>query len=171
MLSSPRLITRIICPAKIGGKQFHHPGFSPPGAAPGVDCAAGRGQASGSAIVHEAIRTRPNEDAASFASRLFFTLLLAISGLLPRAAAAADQPAETKPPLWKDPAQPLELRVRDLVGRMTLEEKALQVCNEAPAIPRLGLPAYNYWNECLHGIGRNGIATVFPAGHRHGGQF
>ena len=52
--------------------------------------------------------------------------------------------------------------MRDLVGRMTLEEKALQICNEAPSIPRLGLPAYNYWNECLHGVGRNGIATVFP---------
>ena len=45
---------------------------------------------------------------------------------------------------------------------MTLDEKALQLCNEAPSIPRIGLPAYNYWNECLHGIGRNGYATVFP---------
>ncbi len=52
--------------------------------------------------------------------------------------------------------------MRDLVGRMTIEEKALQICNRAPAIPRLGLPAYNYWNECLHGVARNGIATVFP---------
>jgi beta-glucosidase len=56
----------------------------------------------------------------------------------------------------------VEARVRDLVGRMTLDEKAQQVCNVAPSIPRLGLPAYNYWNECLHGVGRNGIATVFP---------
>ena len=99
-----------------------------------------------------------------------FTLLLAISWLLPRAAAAADQPAETKPPLWKDPAQPLELRVRDLVGRMTLEEKALQVCNDAPSIPRIGLPAYNYWNECLHGVGAQRHRHGFPAGHRHGGE-
>jgi beta-glucosidase len=91
-----------------------------------------------------------------------FALLLSMSWLLPRVAAAADQPADTKPPLWKDPAQPFELRVHDLVGRMTLEEKALQVCNDAPAIPRLGLPAYNYWNECLHGVARNGVATVFP---------
>ena len=67
-----------------------------------------------------------------------------------------------KPLFWRDPTQPLALRVRDLVGRMTLEEKARQVCNEAPSIPRLGLPAYDYWNDCLHGIGRNGIATVFP---------
>ncbi len=52
--------------------------------------------------------------------------------------------------------------MRDLVGRMTLDEKARQVCNVAPPIPHLGLPAYDYWNECLHGIGRNGTATVFP---------
>ncbi len=76
--------------------------------------------------------------------------------------ATADEPGAGVPPLWKDPAQPLELRVRDLVGRMTLDEKARQVCNVAPSIPRLGLPAYDYWNECLHGVGRNGIATVFP---------
>ena len=76
--------------------------------------------------------------------------------------AQAHEPGAEETPLWKDPAQPLELRVRDLVGRMTLEEKARQVCNVAPAIARLGLPAYDYWNEALHGIGRNGRATVFP---------
>ena len=98
-------------------------------------------------------------------------LLLVVCCLLSRAAGAVDQPADTNAPLWKNPAEPVELRVRDLVGRMTLEEKALQVCNDAPAIPRIGLPAYNYWNECLHGIGRNGIGDGFPAGHRHGGEF
>jgi beta-glucosidase len=77
-------------------------------------------------------------------------------------AALADPPADSKPPPWRDPSQPLEARVKDLVGRMTLEEKALQICNDAPAITRIGLPAYNYWNECLHGVGRNGAATVFP---------
>ncbi|MGA2749920.1 MAG: glycoside hydrolase family 3 C-terminal domain-containing protein [Verrucomicrobiota bacterium] len=89
-------------------------------------------------------------------------LLGSTSCLAPQHAAAADEPAAGKPPLWRDPAQPLDVRVRDLVGRMTLDEKARQICNEAPAIPRLGLPAYNYWNECLHGVGRNGAATVFP---------
>jgi beta-glucosidase len=89
-----------------------------------------------------------------------FTPLLSILCCVPPA--AAHEPGAEAPPLWKDPAQPLDLRLRDLVGRMTLEEKARQVCNVAPAIPRLGLPAYDYWNECLHGIGRNGIATVFP---------
>ncbi len=52
--------------------------------------------------------------------------------------------------------------MRDLVSRMTLEEKISQMVHEAPAIRRLGIPAYNWWNECLHGVGRAGIATVFP---------
>jgi len=95
------------------------------------------------------------------APRLF--VLAALLSILFCAApmSAAEAPAE-KPPLWRDPAQPLEARVRDLVGRMSLLEKARQVCNIAPPIPHLGLPAYDYWNECLHGIGRNGTATVFP---------
>ena len=86
------------------------------------------------------------------------TVLAGLSGW----SANAEDTSTTKAPLWRDPSQPLEARVKDLVGRMTLEEKARQVCNVAPPIPRLGLPAYNYWNECLHGVGRNGIATVFP---------
>ncbi len=94
------------------------------------------------------------------ALRHFVIPLLAI--LCCAAPASAQEPVTNKLPLWKDPAQPLESRVRDLVGRMTLEEKARQVCNVAPSIPRIGLPAYDYWNECLHGVGRNGTATVFP---------
>jgi beta-glucosidase len=57
---------------------------------------------------------------------------------------------------------PLDARVEDLVSRMTIEEKAGQMMHEAPAIPRLGIPAYNWWNEGLHGVARAGIATVFP---------
>jgi beta-glucosidase len=53
-------------------------------------------------------------------------------------------------------------RVEDLVSRMTLEEKVMQLFNQAPAIDRLGIPAYNWWNECLHGVARAGKATVFP---------
>ncbi len=53
-------------------------------------------------------------------------------------------------------------RADDLVGRMTLEEKIAQMVNAAPAIPRLGVPAYDYWNEGLHGIARSGYATMFP---------
>ena len=50
----------------------------------------------------------------------------------------------------------------ELVSRMTLEEKASQLRFDAPAIPRLGIPAYNWWNEALHGVARAGTATVFP---------
>ncbi|NBJ94154.1 glycoside hydrolase family 3 C-terminal domain-containing protein [Parablautia muri] len=51
---------------------------------------------------------------------------------------------------------------RELVGKMTLEEKASQLKYDAPAIARLGIPAYNWWNEALHGVARAGQATVFP---------
>ena len=53
-------------------------------------------------------------------------------------------------------------RAQELVGKMTLEEKASQLRFDAPAIPRLGIPAYNWWNEALHGVARAGVATVFP---------
>ena len=53
-------------------------------------------------------------------------------------------------------------RARELVSQMTLEEKAFQMVNGAPAIERLGIKAYNWWNEALHGVARAGVATVFP---------
>lgn len=56
----------------------------------------------------------------------------------------------------------IDERVDDLVSRMTLEEKVGQMMNDAPAIPRLNVPAHEYWNECLHGVARAGKATVFP---------
>ena len=52
--------------------------------------------------------------------------------------------------------------IDELISKMTLEEKAAQLQDSAPAIPRLGLPAYTYWNEALHGVARAGEATVFP---------
>ncbi|MEJ2005340.1 MAG: hypothetical protein P8X57_10335 [Cyclobacteriaceae bacterium] len=55
-----------------------------------------------------------------------------------------------------------EKRARDLVNMLTLEEKVSQMRNSAPAIPRLNIPPYDWWNEALHGIGRSGAATVFP---------
>lgn len=55
-----------------------------------------------------------------------------------------------------------EEAARELVGKMTLEEKASQLRYQAPAIPRLHIPAYNWWNEALHGVARGGTATVFP---------
>lgn len=53
-------------------------------------------------------------------------------------------------------------RAKELVAQMTLEEKASQMRYDSPAIERLGIPAYNWWNECLHGVARSGAATVFP---------
>ena len=77
-------------------------------------------------------------------------------------AAALQPPVVAGPEIWKDASQPVAARVHDLVRRMSLAEKALQMRNAAPAIPRLGIPAYDYWSECLHGVARAGTATVFP---------
>ena len=63
---------------------------------------------------------------------------------------------------YLNPSLPLEKRVDDLVSRMTLEEKVSQMMNAAPAIERLGIPEYEWWNEGLHGVARAGYATVFP---------
>jgi len=67
---------------------------------------------------------------------------------------------QTRPP-YLDTSLPLDQRVNDLVSRMTLEEKVSQMMNAAPAIPRLGIPEYDWWNEALHGVAF-GVATVFP---------
>ncbi len=65
-------------------------------------------------------------------------------------------------PIYRDPAQPVEARVQDLVSRLTLEEKAAMLKNGTPGVPRLGIPKYDWWNESLHGVARAGEATVFP---------
>ncbi len=67
-----------------------------------------------------------------------------------------------KIPAYLDESLSFEERAADLVSRMTLEEKAAQLKNEAAAIPRLGVSAYNYWREALHGVARQGKATSFP---------
>ena len=76
--------------------------------------------------------------------------------------AALKIPEVAGPVIWTDASRPVAARVRDLVSRMSLAEKVQQMRNATPAIPRLGVPAYNYWNECLHGVARAGVATVFP---------
>ena len=63
---------------------------------------------------------------------------------------------------YLNPSLPVETRVNDLISRMTLEEKASQLVNQARAIPRLHVPAYDWWSEALHGVARAGTATVFP---------
>ena len=78
------------------------------------------------------------------------------------AAGAQDAPKPADPkPAYLDTSLPAEQRAADLVGRMTLEEKATQLVNQARAIPRLNVPAYDWWSESLHGVMRDGT-TEFP---------
>jgi beta-glucosidase len=63
---------------------------------------------------------------------------------------------------YLNPSLPVDTRVKDLIGRLTLQEKIYQMMNTTPAIPRLHIPAYDWWNESLHGVARSGIATIFP---------
>ncbi|MGE5845629.1 MAG: glycoside hydrolase family 3 protein, partial [Ignavibacteria bacterium] len=65
-------------------------------------------------------------------------------------------------PDYLNPYLPVEKRVEDLVGRLSIEEKAAQMIDVAVGIPRLNIPEYNWWNEALHGVARAGTATVFP---------
>jgi len=63
---------------------------------------------------------------------------------------------------FRDPSKPIDKRVDDLVSRLTLEEKISQMTDVAAPVERLEIPGYNWWNECLHGVARAGVATVFP---------
>ncbi len=88
--------------------------------------------------------------------RLFLPSLFALAALpMGAAAQSASLP-------YKNTALTPEARAHDLVSRMTLDEKAQQMVNTAPAIPRLDVPAYDYWSEGLHGIARSGYSTLFP---------
>ena len=91
--------------------------------------------------------------------RTFLILLVLIITTL-NFNASAQQSANSFP--FRNPALSTDERVNDLVSRMTLQEKADQLLYTAPAIPRLGIPAYTWWNEALHGVARAGYATVFP---------
>jgi len=73
-----------------------------------------------------------------------------------------DDPQNEDKPLYLDYSRSFEERVNDLVSRMTLEEKISQMINTAVGIPRLHIPKYNWWNECLHGVWSGDHATVFP---------
>lgn len=87
---------------------------------------------------------------------------LAVFGTLAWPGAARAQLPGAQLPAYQDSSRPAEARAADLVGRMALEEKAYQVLNDAPAIPRLNIREYNWWNEGLHGVAAAGYATVFP---------
>src|SRR5512142_2539384 len=82
-----------------------------------------------------------------------------VIGLLSLSFSALAQQQSNAP--YQSPKLPAEARAKDIVSRMTLEEKVLQMQSTAPAIPRLGIPVYNWWNEALHGVAQ-GRATVFP---------
>jgi beta-glucosidase len=78
------------------------------------------------------------------------------------AAIAMGAQAATPDMVFRDPSLPIAQRVDDLIGRLTPDEKASQLVNQARAIPRLGIPEYDWWSEALHGVANNGYATVFP---------
>jgi beta-glucosidase len=86
---------------------------------------------------------------------MFFTILLTIFTVFIYAA-AEDKKA------YLDTSLSFEQRAANLVNQMTLDEKIGQMMNDAKPVERLGIPKYNWWNECLHGVANNGIATVFP---------
>ncbi len=86
-----------------------------------------------------------------------FSVVLFLSLIVVGAAAQ-----NTGKALYLDPSQPINVRVDDLIKRMTLEQKASQLVNQARAIPDLQVPAYDWWSEALHGVANAGTATVFP---------
>jgi beta-glucosidase len=99
------------------------------------------------------------------------TIILAVAGILCLTQGRLPAQQETSanrvscgaaPCPYLNPALTPEARAKDLVSRMTLSEKVSQMQDVAPAIPRLDIPAYNWWNEALHGVARNGFATNFP---------
>ena len=90
-----------------------------------------------------------------------FTLVIALMFLAAFSSVAQTAPSAGTPP-YLNPSLTLSERVDDLVSRMTLDEKASQLVNQARAIPRLQVPAYDWWSEALHGVARAGTATVFP---------
>ncbi len=87
----------------------------------------------------------------------------AIAFLLALMIASGPRTADAQDTAYRNPQLPMEVRIKDLLRRMTLEEKVSQMMNASPAIDRLGIPAYNWWSEGLHGVARTGKhATVFP---------
>ena len=86
-------------------------------------------------------------------NKQFLTLILAIFCVV-------NMSAQSLP--YQNPKLPAAQRADDLLSRLTIHEKVSLMMDTSPAIPRLGIPQFQWWNEALHGIGRNGFATVFP---------
>ncbi len=107
------------------------------------------------------------EQVRSAAGRMLVLAVLAAAVSLPAMSQGAGSTAAGKPATdpsampYMNPSLPTEQRIDDLVKRMTLEEKASQLVNQSRPIPRLGIPAYDWWSEALHGVA-SGTATVFP---------
>jgi beta-glucosidase len=92
--------------------------------------------------------------------RTLSSIVIALATLSPLASAEQKTDSQSLP--FMNSALPVDQRVNDLIGRMTLEEKVSQMRDHAPAIPRLGIPKYDWWNEALHGVAFAGDATNFP---------
>ena len=98
-----------------------------------------------------------------FIKPLLGVLLLAVSSAQSPPAGLPGPARQAEPLPFQNPDLPVDQRVDDLVGRLTLPEKVTQMLNTSPAIDRLGVPAYNWWNEALHGVARTSMkTTVFP---------
>ncbi|MGD9159771.1 MAG: glycoside hydrolase family 3 C-terminal domain-containing protein [Desulfobacteraceae bacterium] len=92
-----------------------------------------------------------------------FRVLVILSLFFLFSCSSEKQTVETKYKFdFQNPSLSNEIRINDLISRMTLEEKIAQLTNSSPAVERLGVPEYDWWNEALHGVARAGNATVFP---------
>ena len=100
---------------------------------------------------------------------LTLVMLFMLASLISHAQLSKNLPAENYP--FNDPSLSIEERVADLIDQLTLEEKAWQMTHNSPRVDRLGIPEYNWWNEALHGVGRSGVATVFPQAIAMGATF
>src|SRR5260221_14343114 len=92
---------------------------------------------------------------------LFTMFCVSVAGLASDAHKSAPKPPSAVFP-YQNASLPIDRRVDDLIARMTLDEKVSQLINTAPAIPRLHVPAYDWWSEGLHGMAFSGYATLFP---------
>ncbi|WP_394674077.1 glycoside hydrolase family 3 C-terminal domain-containing protein [uncultured Chryseobacterium sp.] len=87
-------------------------------------------------------------------------ITLGISLLISSASAVSAQTAKTEP--FRNTKLPVDQRIENLLGLLTVDEKIGMMMDNSKAVPRLGIPAYGWWNEALHGVARAGTATVFP---------